>query len=247
MALAAQRADAATAMPNLVVNGDFSQGAAGFRTDYKQVAGGRNSMAPQGGFFIGQDPNAVHDHWVSLNGTPMMMVNGATTPGATVWEEDGFKSLTASSFTVSGQAVDLCCNLPGYVYSPADIAFQVSIDGGRSFTTVAELQTQKGDAGQWQTISGGFDVLAGQTFDVRLTDLSTDARGNDFGITNLSLVDPPLGAPLPLISGVPEPSTWATMILGIALVGLRLGRSRSGRARRLSVSVGPVATEAGAA
>lgn len=219
MAVATQRADAATAMPNLVVNGDFSQGAVGFQTDYALASGAGNSMSPAGDYYIGDNPNALHSHWVSMSGTTMMMVNGADTAGAVVWEEGDFKPEGGSLYTFSGQATDLCCGKESYVYSPADLVFQFSTNGGQSFTTVAQLVTHDGDAGQWQTISGTFYVGPDSDLDVRILDLNTAEKGNDFAITDLSLVDPP---------GVPEPATWATMMLGLGLVGAAM-RQRAKR------------------
>lgn len=73
---------------NLVLNGDFSNGNSGFQSDYASVF----PNTADGQYWVGTNPNAwwptfpaCGDHTTGTGN--MMMVNGATTIGAKVWQQ----------------------------------------------------------------------------------------------------------------------------------------------------------------
>ncbi len=83
------QADAA----NLVVNGGFEAGTAGFTSGYSYVPPTpQSSCYPEGTYTVGGNPNDCHNLWASFSphtGSGMMIVNGASTAGVNVWQENG--------------------------------------------------------------------------------------------------------------------------------------------------------------
>ena len=224
----AMSAGAASAA-NLITNGDFSSGFTGFTTQYNPVAPTPNSLYPEGDITIAANPYSVHNLWVDLGdtGNPMLIVNGATQGSPTIWEEDNIATSAGGTYSFSADVMDICCNsaFGGNSNSPSLITFQVSTDGGAIWTDLASylsapgLIAQSGDSGIAQSISGSFTSAAGGQFSIRALNGITAAGGNDFALDNIS------------VAGVPEPATWAMMMVGLGSLGLSL-RSR----RRLAAA-----------
>jgi hypothetical protein len=219
-------AGAASAGPNLIVNGDFSAGYTGFDTQYDFIASpGPDSLVPEGTITIAANPNSVHPSWVSLGSSnnPMLIVNGATTsPSPTIWEEDNLAVDAGKTYTFSATVMDICCNASygSNANAPSEIEFQVSTDGGANWTDLASYMTQpgtvaqSGDSGVAVSIYGSVHAaLAGQLA-IRAINGLTAAGGNDFALDNISL-------------STPEPATWALMLVGMGALGSAL-RARRG-------------------
>jgi hypothetical protein len=212
--LAAGSADAAT---NLIVNGDFESGNTGFTSDHTYVDPTAGALFPEGLFTIGTNPLAVHPYWVGLDGSNLMIVNGMTGGDLpVVWQQS--IAVAAGTYAFSGQAANVCCNSsftgPN---NPSDLLFQYSFDGV-NFTTLDQLATNPpSDAGSFYTVGGDIVSTADQTLTLRIANGATAASGNDFAIDNLMLS---------MSSAVPEPGTWAMMIVGLGLVGASLRRRR---------------------
>ncbi|MFN3555397.1 MAG: hypothetical protein ACK4VN_05495, partial [Bacteroidales bacterium] len=69
--------------PNLIVNGDFSDGNTGFDTDYffvDPVTGASNALVPEGRYTVATNPRTYHPNFVNLpdNTDPFLIVNGHT-------------------------------------------------------------------------------------------------------------------------------------------------------------------------
>ena len=229
-------AGAANAATNLVVNGDFSLGDVGFTSGYTEVAAKSGSMMREGIYTIAADPRDVHPYWVSLAGdNPMLIVNGATKGGATVWQE-GLGTVAGQAYAFTASAMDVCCNAahPG-TYAPSELEFEVSSDDFATFQTLATINTAPpGDAGQFQTAAATFTATG--AMEIRVVDALTGRVGNDFALDDIgvyALPDAPgrsPGSPVDTLpSGVPEPASWALMILGFGGVGgaVRTSRRRS--------------------
>ena len=82
-------ASAAQAAPNLVVNGNFEAGNTGFTSAYTYSPG---QLWPTTAYDVAANPNGDNSNFASFgdhtSGTGMMMVvNGATTSGVTLWSE----------------------------------------------------------------------------------------------------------------------------------------------------------------
>ena len=86
-------------------------------------------------------------------------------------------------------------------------------DNGATVTQIATYETQgAADSGVFGTVNATFTTDG--PFVLRIVDGSLAFSGNDFAIDDISL------------TAVPEPSTWAMMILGFAGVGFLAHRRR---------------------
>jgi hypothetical protein len=220
--------------PNLIVNGDFSHGSVGFTTDYAKSGPGRNSLWGDQTYTIGVDPHHVHDHWVTMSGAPMMIVNGGTSPTPVVWEENNIATTTGGTYNFSAKVADICCYSPATdgLNAPHELEFQVSTDGGSTFKNiVGDINSPQSDRGVWVTLTGTFASKAGGAFDIRLMDSQTLEAGNDFGLTGISVTAAPAAAAPIHAPAVPEPATWAMMMMGVGALGMVLrGQRRADRA-----------------
>jgi hypothetical protein len=211
-ALAFAPAHAAT---NLIVNGDFSNGSAGFTTGYTYVApSSNNALWPEGLYTIAADPNSVHPYWVHVAGNnPMMIVNGATSGTPVVWQENNIATARTGTYTFSANVMDVCCNNTFHgTNAPSMIQFEVSTDHGATWSNLASYTSTTNDRGVSNLITGSFSALAGQGFDIRAINGSNALSGNDFALDNIT------------VQGVPEPATWAMLILGVAMIGFAARR-----------------------
>jgi len=230
-------ATAVDATTNLVVNGDFSQGATGFTSYYRYVAPTSGSMMPETVYTIASDPNSVHPYWIQLAGDkPLLLVNGATTSGMTVWREN-IATVAGQTYDFSASAANVCCNAahPGD-YAPSELEFQVSSNGFTTFQTLGTITTHPtGDAGQFYTVTDTFK--ASGPLQIRIIDALTGRVGNDFAVSDVSVMAAPGSGPPPDQPGpgqsatspvlaVPEPATWAFMIVGLGGLGAALRTRR---------------------
>lgn len=207
---------------NLVTNGDFSLGNDGsFASDYSYLvyANNQSLMYPEGTYTIGNDPNAVHNLWISSSDFglaslgAMLIANGKENGlPSTVWSQD--INVTAGQYSYSLDVINICCNAgyPASANAPSILAFQFSSDNGTNWTDIDGLTTDpNNDEGQIQNLSGQLTLNTGLLrFAVR--NAAGAAGGNDFAIDNISL------------AAVPEPTTWMMMFSGLGLVGFSLRR-----------------------
>jgi hypothetical protein len=221
-------AGSAGAAVNLIVNGDFETPIGdpntavgrGFDTDYAyrsgagNTSGDPNSMYAEGTWTINTNPYNTHDLWVNqeLNGTNVLILNGKTT---------GLPSIAWSQeFAVGGGLYEYSFDVYN-IYAgglPSHINFEYSTDGGANYIWLDQVETAPpGDAGvEWHR-AGTFSVGAG-LMRVSLRNTEGGFGGNDFAIDNIFV-----GA-----LGVPEPATWAMMIVGFGGIGAALrGRRRT--------------------
>jgi len=150
-----------------------------------------------------------NQHW------PQLIVNGTTGGGGNVpvYTADGI--FGAGSYNFSAAVADVCCNL-SFGNNPnaaSQLLFEISFNGFLTNTLIAQYTTNPPDAGMFNPVNASF--TANQAFRLRIIDGSLDASGNDFAIDNIS------------ITAVPEPSTWAMMLLGFAGVGFMAYRRKS--------------------
>ena len=149
-------------------------------------------------YTVASNPADVHPYWVTLpEGDNKLIVNGATASTPTIWEQLNLPTLAGAAYTFAASAANICC----YAQftggnDPSHILFQISSDGGASYSTLTDLFTHPpGDAGQFQTAAASF-VASGAT-SLRIVDTLSGQSGNDFAIDNISLVsaapNPPAG------------------------------------------------------
>jgi hypothetical protein len=186
---------------------------------------GPNSMYDEGTWTIGTNPEAVHSLWIATpnNTNPFLMLNGATTTGssvpgvsAPVAYESGNIAVAAGTYNYSYDLLNLCCNSNGPPNTPSLLELWYTDPNGNQ-TVIPLVSTTTPTAGGWQTVSGDFSVAQpGGTIRIGLVDNTSIASGNDFGVDNITLAT----------AGVPEPASWALMMLGFGGLGAMLRTQR---------------------
>ncbi|HEV7384899.1 MAG TPA: NF038122 family metalloprotease [Phenylobacterium sp.] len=130
---------------------------------------------------------------------------------------------------------------PGVLdYGYNDAAY-FSINGGLTDLKDFNNSSSGGDRGDWATLTSIYDVSnafisTGHPYNLTAVDLTAlDVLG--WGGTNLGNTG--VGAPgrtaFSLITGVPEPSQWALMLVGFGLTGAALRRRRALRQARVRI------------
>ena len=194
---------------NLVVNGDFEAGYTGFGSDYAIHVPTVN----QAEYSITTSPSLVHpqfasfgDHTTGLGN--MMVVNGAPSTTARVWYENGIgvsQNTTYFFSTWIRSAINT---------SPAQLNFSINMNGiGMTFTagTVAS---------GWQQFYTTWNSGSASAANIALVNQNTAFSGNDFALDDIVLDTIQPGG----TSVVPEPATWAMMIMGFGAAGAALRR-----------------------
>jgi hypothetical protein len=151
-----------------------------------------------------------------------MVINGSPTPDAIIWSEGdvgGGASLIGAAntdFTFSFWLASV------YPASPANL--QLWVNGaqveGQTFAALGGEQ----HLGEWQQFSYSGVTGAGGLQSISLTNRNLEPSGNDFALDDMSLSG--------TAAGVPEPASWALMLLGFGGLGamLRANRRRAGLA-----------------
>jgi hypothetical protein len=207
-----------SASANLIQNGDFSNGFSNFTSSYTAVTDGQpNALVPEGTYTVGTNPGADHPLFVNTpnNTNPMLFVNGSTAGGDVVYQYSSVIGGTGH-FNFSIAVGDICCNsnFTG-TNNPSSLLFQISSDfTSDPITTIGSASTHPpGDSGVFSTTTLSFSATG--PFEFRILDNNQTPSGNDFAIDNITIN-----------AAVPEPSTWAMMILGFAGIGALAYRRR---------------------
>lgn len=190
---------------NLITNGDFELGNTGFGSDYAFVV----NTTPPGVYTIDDDPNDGHpafgsfgDHTSGVGN--MMIVNGSEVPGQRVWYENGIGVQANTNYYFSTWIAS------AHPTSPAQLKF--SFNGG----TVGSTFMAPATTGNWQRFYAVWNSGASTTVDLALVNENTAFSGNDFALDDIHLST----------TAVPEPGTWALMILGFGGAGAMIRRGR---------------------
>ena len=149
----------------------------------------------------------------------MFVANGSPTLGRVVWQSSTIAILSGSTYFFEAFVMNL------FPSSPPNLTFTVSLDGGAEQvlgTLGVPITT-----GIWNGLSTSFGSGGATSATLFLRNAQTAFTGNDFAIDDIylgtsSVVDPPAG-------GVPEPATWAMMLLGFGLIGTTLRRRSPAR------------------
>lgn len=195
-----------------VVNGNFEAGNTGFTSGYGYlVPAGQGTLYPEGKYTVDTNPNNVHNLWASYGdhttgSGKMLIVNGATVGGVPVWAQTGISVVANTTYFFSAWVAS------SYPTSPAILDF--SING----VTVGGL-TASTTTGLWQQFYATWNSGANTTANLSLLNNNTAFSGNDFTVDDIMLGT--------LRPGVPEPATWAMMLLGFGAIGLTARRQRA--------------------
>jgi hypothetical protein len=204
---------------NLITNGDFSLGnGVGFSSGYTFVPNGTpDGLFPEGTYTVGTNPFVNHQFFFDDTGNinQYLIVNGSTGGGGTLPVYTANGTFGPGAYSFSASVADVCCNssFGNNPNGPSQLLFEISSDGFLTNTLIAQYTTNPPDAGMFNPVNANF--TANQTFEFRIIDGSIVASGNDFAIDNL------------VLSAVPEPSTWAMMILGFFGVGFMAYRRKN--------------------
>jgi hypothetical protein len=195
---------------NLLTNGDFSQGASGFSSDYGYVAPNPGFSTTVDEYSVITNPGADFANGYDSYGDhtsgegKMLFVDGTNT--GSFWRESVTLAARATysfSFFVTGADGS---NLPSLAFTlnggAIEAGFQVSAAGGGS---------------NWQLETYSFTTTTAGSYTLAMSDLDGVAEGNDFTLDDLSLVKEkpaPAGA-LPSLAA----DNFPTMV-GAAIHGL---------------------------
>jgi gliding motility-associated-like protein len=167
--------------PDLVVNGDFSSGNAGFTTNYTLGTGGSYGLLSSAGTYaINTSPSNVHnnfsfctDHTTTGTGN-MMIVNGANTPGVNVW---------CQTISVTPNTNYQFSTWVANVINSTNVAqLQFTINGanlGSPFSTASIACT-------WNQFFEVWNSGTNTTIDICITNLNSSGGGNDFSLDDIS-------------------------------------------------------------
>jgi len=216
MVSAAALAIGAPAMASeLVTNGDFSSGFAGFTTNYSEIPPGSENDAT-GDLFMSTNPGGICGCWASINdhttGTGnMLVIDGAANANSIIWSET-VAVLANAAYQLSFSAVNLNFQSP----QPSVVA---SVNGTSIIDT--DLLPVNFNAPVWLNFSQTFNSGAATSLTISFVDPANTHFFNDLALDDISLTGPaPEG-------GVPEPAAWALMIAGFGLTGATLRRRRA--------------------
>jgi hypothetical protein len=213
LAAALLAAAAPAAAVNLVINGNFSQGNVGFTSDYSYRAPGNYGGALAEGLYA-IDTSALNTHpaWQDFADNTAdaaavyFIANGAGF-NSVAWQQ----TITVNPgyrYNFSAFVANSCCNANQAPPNFSELVLQA--DAGNGFATIANF-TLSG-VGQWLPVAGNFINGQNTSLKLRIVNTNTVAGGNDFALDDIAF------------GAVPEPTTWAMLVMGFGLVGAGMRR-----------------------
>ena len=163
----------------LVTNGDFSNGSAGFTSDYVPGTGGSfGLLSDPGRYAVSTDPQLTHTNFASFGDhTPgtggMLVVNGASIPGQSVWCQT-VAVLPNSNYVFSAWLASCVSG------SPAQLVFTIN-----GITIGAPLQAPP-TTGQWVNFSSIWNSGTSTSATICIVNQNTNGSGNDFALDDIS-------------------------------------------------------------
>lgn len=199
---------------DLVTNGSFSAGNTGFTSTY----GPLGSSAGQGSVGVTTNPNSLCSCFVSIgdhtSGTGnMLFVDGADNNTGAFWSQT-FAVAANSSYAFSMWASNAGTGgpLPN---------LRATANGTTLFANALLGPSTGNTATTWQQLTGTFASGAATSVTLSLFDDAQVYAYNDFVVDDISLTGPAA------VQGVPEPASWALMLLGFGGTGYALRRRRA--------------------
>jgi hypothetical protein len=216
-------ASAAQASVNLVTNGDFSAGNTGFTSGYAYSPATNNA---EGQYTVTNNPFPWNPNFASVgdhtgSGGMMFVGNGSPTAGQLVWNSGPIAILAGTDYFFEAFVANVCCNA-NYQggNSPPNLGFSISLNGGPAIL-LNTLSIPLSPVGAWNGLSTSFNSGVATTATLSLINANTIAAGNDFAVDDIFL-----GTQSTVTGGIPEPTTWAMLILGFGGIGAAIRRRR---------------------
>jgi hypothetical protein len=161
---------------NLIVNGNFEAGYAGFKTDY--VTSPTSVVGGAGQYLLVKNPGGHHPSGASYGDHTtgsgrMMMVNGSHDSSAVVWSQ----TLTVYPHS----SYDFSLWLSSWV-SASPATLDIRFNGVSVGTPTAPSET-----GVWQKFSTTWNSGSATSLTIEIRDTNTADVGNDFALDDISL------------------------------------------------------------
>jgi hypothetical protein len=207
----------------LLTNGTFDAGNTGFQSQYTYAV--THDLWPEGTYDVITNPQADHslfsafaDHTPGPDTGLMMVINGSSAANKIVWAEgslgDPLIGAANTAYTFSFWLASV------YPTSPANLNLWVNGEKleGVNFSALGGSD----NLGVWQNFSYSGVSGAGGISSIALSNNNLEPSGNDFALDDMSLSG----------TAVPEPASWALMLVGFGGLGSMLRASR----RRLALA-----------
>lgn len=163
---------------DLVVNGNFNMGAAGFTSDYVPGTGGTYGLLSFAGqYAVATSPHLTHNNFQVFGdhtgGGNMLVVNGAQIAGQNVW----CQTITVTPNTNYAFSAWLATAVAS---DPAELVF--TING----VAIGQPLLAPFLAGQWLNFSSTWNSGATTTANICISNQNTSESGNDFALDDIS-------------------------------------------------------------
>lgn len=226
---------------NLIGNPSFESGNTGFSSDYSYKVPNSPGFMNEGEYSVIQNLGQVHGIWAGAgslaaqSGTNYLVANGSTNTSLSPWKQT---ITTPGNITISGSASPVYYRFEAYVASvyPAGAQPQLTFEMQFNDRPWQALTTSVAPASAFQwylTYADGYFELAPSTLSFRLRNAVAELGGNDLAVDSLYFgltTQSPSYPTDPTINGgvqiVPEPSTYAMGLGGLACGGLLVRRRR---------------------
>ena len=161
-----------------IANGDFEQGARGFRTGYQHSPG---NLRESGTFCVVTDPHNAHDSAASFNDHTsgrgfLLAVNGSDLPDLLLWGQD-VAVKPGAEYTLSLWVASW------FFTSPAEL--EVRINGREVGRVIASTKT-----GEWKELRATWTAGNDSRAVIEIYNRTREISGNDFAIDDISLRGP---------------------------------------------------------
>lgn len=205
----------------LLSNGTFDAGNSGFQSEYAYAV--THDLYPEGTYDVITNPQADHnlfsafeDHTPGADTGLMMVINGSGAPDRIIWSEG-----TVGTPLIGAAGTDFTFSFwVASVYPDSPASLNLWINGEKLDGVTFNALGGQENLGVWQNFTySGVSGAQGIT-SITLTNSNLEPQGNDFALDDLSLQG----------TAVPEPTSWALMLMGFGGLGAML---RSNRRRQV--------------
>ncbi|MBR4136622.1 MAG: gliding motility-associated C-terminal domain-containing protein [Bacteroidales bacterium] len=162
---------------NLIGNGDFEQGSAGFTSSYTL----NTNLWGEATYYVGSNANNYHSnfqgsHDHTTGSGNYMIINGATSPGTVVWSQT-IPVTPGTDYAFSTWVTSVCM-------SPwAELQFSIN---GQQLGNVFTAPSQYGQVNTWELFYIIWNSGNNTQATISIINQNTAGGGNDFGLDDIS-------------------------------------------------------------